>query len=259
MDKPFPGMDPYLEHPWVWPGVHTSLIATMQLAIAGRIAPKYYVSIEERTYISIDEPQPLVGRADAAITGGPQPEMNGGVATLAAPVLVQTPISEEVRERYLEIRTVGDDKVITVIELLSPTNKRRGQGRDDYAAKRRDVLASWTSLVEIDLLRGGRRHAINPPPPASHYYVLVSRRRSRPTAELYPFNVTDEIPPFRVPLQPGDDEPELALGSLLADLYRQARYDLRLDYTIEPEPPLEGDFATWLDETLREQGLRQGA
>ncbi len=255
MNKPFPGMDPYLEHSWIWPGVHTSLIAAMQLAIAGHVAPKYYVAIEERTYISIDDPQSLVGRADATITGAPHLEPGGGVATLPAPVMVQTPVSEEIRERYLEIRTVGEDRVITVIELLSPTNKRRGQGRNDYAAKRLDVLASWTNLVEIDLLRGGLRPAINPPP-ASHYYILLSRRPGRPNAELYPFSVTDAIPPFRVPLQRGDDEPELALGPLLANLYDQARYDLRLDYSKAPEPPLEGEFATWLDETLRAQGIR---
>ncbi len=255
MNKPFPGMDPYLEHPWIWPGVHTSLIVAMQLAIAGHVAPKYYVAIEERTYISIDDAQSLVGRADAAIMGSPHLEPGGGVATLSAPVMVQTPMSEEIRERYLEIRTVGEDRVITVIELLSPTNKRPGQGRDDYAAKRLNVLTSWTNLVEIDLLRGGLRAAINPPP-ASHYYILLSRRPGRPNAELYPFNVTDEIPTFRVPLQPGDDEPELALGQLLADLYRQAHYDLQLDYGKAPEPPLEGEFAHWLDETLRAQRVR---
>ena len=167
-------------------------------------------------------------------------------------------VVEEICERYLEIRTVGEDRVVTAIELLSPINKRPGQGRDDYAAKRRDVLASWTSLVEIDLLRGGHRHTINPPP-TSHYYILTSRRPARPNAELYPFNVTDAIPSFRVPLQPGDDEPDLALGELLAELYRQARYDLQVDYSVAPEPPLEGEFATWLEEALRAQGVRRGA
>ncbi len=255
MNKPFPGMDPYLEHPWIWPSVHTLLIGAMQLAIAGHVAPKYYVSIEERTYISIDDPQSFVGRPDVAIMGTPQLESAGGVATLSAPVMVQTPMSEEIRERYLEIRTVGDDQVITVIDLLSPTNKRPGRGRDDYAAKRQDVLASWTNLVEIDLLRGGLRPAIEPPP-ASHYYILVSRRPGRPNAQLYPFNVTDAIPPFRVPWQRGDDEPELALGALLAELYQQAHYDLRLDYSKQPEPPLAGDYVEWLDEMLREAGLR---
>ena len=255
MNKPFPGMDPYLEHPWIWPDVHASLIPAMRAAIASAVAPKYYVKVKERTYIAVDDPQSLVDRADVVVGGVSQPVPSGGFSTLSAPVLVQTPVTDEIRERYLEIRTVGDNQIITVIELLSPTNKRPGQGRDNYAAKRRDVLASWTNLVEIDLLRGGMRAAINPPP-ASHYYILLNRRSNRPNAGLYAFDVTDEIPPFRVPLQHGDDEPELALGSLLADLYKQAHYDLQLNYSKAPEPPLESEFAEWLDERLREKGLR---
>jgi hypothetical protein len=163
---------------------------------------------------------------------------------------------EESRERFLEIRQSGTDHVITVIEILSPTNKRPGKGRTAYETKRQDVLGSRTSLVEIDLLRGGEPFAVQPLP-ASDYRIVVSRGWQRPRAYLYPFNLADGVPEIPIPLQKNEAEPVLAPGRVLAEIYAQARYDLRIDYSSAPPmPPLTPDATAWLDQQLLSAGLR---
>ena len=52
MPSPFPGMDPYLEEPSQWPGVHQRLITYMADAMQPRIRPRYHVLIGERVYIA---------------------------------------------------------------------------------------------------------------------------------------------------------------------------------------------------------------
>jgi hypothetical protein len=160
------------------------------------------------------------------------------------------------RETYLEVRETGTDYVVTVLECLSPTNKRPGRGRRIYEDKRVDVLASRTHLVEIDLIRAGEPMPIMGNGRASDYRILVSRGDCRPNATLYAFGVHQPIPTFPLPLKPGDQEPTVDLGSLLHNLYDQASYDLRLDYTGAPDPPLSPAAAAWADQLLRQKGLR---
>ena len=140
--------------------------------------------------------------------------------------------------------------------LPSPTNKRAGEGRRLYEEKRLQVLGTRTHLVEIDLLRGGEPMKMWGDGKDSHYRILVSRADRRPRADLYAFNLRDTIPPFSLPLRPGDEEPVVELGTLLHALYDRAGYDLALDYAAEPVPPLEGDELAWADQVLRDKGLR---
>jgi len=125
-----------------------------------------------------------------------------------------------------------------------------------YEDKRLDVLATRTHLVEIDLMRAGEPMPIMGNGSASDYRILVSRGDCRPDATLYAFGVRQSIPLFPLPLKPADQEPVVDLGRLLHDLYDQASYDLRLDYTGEPDPPFPAAEATWADQLLRQQGLR---
>ena len=159
-------------------------------------------------------------------------------------------------ETFLEVREVGSGRVITLVEVLSPSNKRPGDGRDQYERKRLRVLGSQTHLVEIDLLRGGAPLPLRGTIAASHYRILVSRAGQPPRAALLSWSVREPIPPFVLPLQPGDAEPSLELTALLHGLYDRAGYDLRIDYREEPEPPLAGDDAAWVDALLRAAGLR---
>ncbi|OCR00712.1 hypothetical protein BCD67_12130 [Oscillatoriales cyanobacterium USR001] len=151
-------------------------------------------------------------------------------------------LTEEITERYLEIREIKTGKVITVVEFLSPKNKRVGEGQEKYLTKRQKVLNSVTHLVEIDLLRMGNFMPMDASIP-SDYRILVSRANLRPEAELYPFNLRESIPQFLFPLQPLESEPIVNLSEVLAQIYQEAALDLAIDYSQQPVPPLsESDF-----------------
>jgi hypothetical protein len=163
---------------------------------------------------------------------------------------------EVIRQGYLEIREVATSEVITAIEVLSPTNKRPGEGRRTYEAKRQKLLASATNLVEIDLLRQWEPLLTLPSQVRSDYRILVSPSALRPRVRLYAFNLSESIPAFPLPLKSGDDEPIVNLQNLLGEIYDQSGYDLVIDYQNNPVPPLNEDTTSWLDDWLRQQGLR---
>jgi Protein of unknown function (DUF4058) len=257
MPSPFPGMDPYVEHSTLWPGVHNGLIAALQLSLAPQLRPRYYVALEERLYITEPDQRVFVGRPDLAVVGQSAAETAPKPSLSASSVLtVQVPLPDEVRETYLEVRETGTDYVVTVLEILSPTNKRPGRGRRIYEDKRMEVLASRTHLVEVDLIRAGEPMPITGNGRGCDYRILVSRGDCRPNASLYAFGVRQPIPPFSLPLKPNDQEPTVDMGRILHDLYDRASYDLRLDYTGDPDPPLPSVDAAWADQLLRQKGLR---
>jgi hypothetical protein len=166
-------------------------------------------------------------------------------------------MQDEVSENFLEIHEVKTGKLITLLELLSPVNKLHKQGREEYERKRGYVFRSWTHLVEIDLLRAGDPMPVIGAQVQSDYRILVSRGTQRPRAALIVFTLRQPIPTFTLPLLPGDDEPEVALNRILHVLYRRARFDLRLDYTQPPIPPLAEADATWAQELITGGGLGQ--
>ncbi len=266
MPSPFPGMDPYLERRSVWNDVHDTLIVAIRDAIVPQVAPAYYTAIEGHTYIAeVDEEslswrEKFVGRPDVAVVTASEeaePFGEGATATAVAiaPQMVTLPEYEEVREGYLEIRDAQTHRVVTVIGVLSPSNKSPGERRDEYETKRRRVLATLTNLVEIDLLRGWEPMEMQPPP-KSHYRILVRAGWERPQARLYAFSVRDAIPDVKVLLRQGEKEVSLSLGKLLSEIYDRARYDIRLNYREQPVPPLSAEDAAWADELLRGKGLR---
>ncbi|MBI5365648.1 MAG: DUF4058 family protein [Planctomycetes bacterium] len=254
MPSPFPGMDPYLDHADRWTDVHTRLMVELGNVLAERLRPRYIVAVEQRTFIQQADELVLHGRPDVAVAdperrnpaiGAPYPGASSGAAIAATHRVVTLPIPEERHERFLELREAGSGKVITVIELLSPTNKHRGTGRRAYLRKRRQVIESRTHLVEVDLVRGGRRPPFEPAPRADGYYILVSRAAQRPRADLYEFGVRDPIPEFPLPLGPGDAEPSVALRPILDTVYDRAGFDLRIDYRAPALPPLSPADADW--------------
>jgi hypothetical protein len=260
MPSPFPGMDPYLERRHVWPDVHSALIVATRDALAPQVAPAYYVAIEERMYIVALDSAEFIGRPDVAIITAPtqaQPAREAETATAVASVVqtVVLPQFEEVRERYLEIRDVQTHAVVTAIEMLSPSNKAPGEGREAYEEKRRQVLSTLTNLLEIDLLRGGKPMEMQPPLQGD-YRILVRAGWDRPQARLYACSIRQALPEVPVPLRRGEPEARLPLGTLLADIYARARYDLRIDYRQPPEPALSPPDAAWADALLRTKGLR---
>ena len=130
---------------------HSRLIVALADVIELQLGPQYYVEVETRTYESDDnEDGVLIGIPDAIVFSNPSDVTTGeqlvkddtSVATQARPERVSVPMPLEIKERYLEVREIATDEVITVIELLSPKNKRSGDGRTAYEKKRRAILGS---------------------------------------------------------------------------------------------------------------------
>lgn len=260
MPSPFPGMNPYLEHPSLWAGIHHRLITAIANDLAPKLRPKYIVAIEERVYEVSGDTSLLVGVPDVSVQSslplGRSPESNLAVASTPQSVEVLLPLPEILTEAYLEIRAVETEEVITIIEVLSPKNKQVGIGRLQYETKRLKILGSATHFVEIDLLRQGNSMPMVGNFRQSHYRIVVSPSEIRPRASLYGFNLPDKIPEFPVPLGTNEPEPEIALKSLLDEIYDQGSYDLRINYSRLPIPVLSKLDMAWVIETLQQQRLR---
>ncbi|MGB3695626.1 MAG: DUF4058 family protein [Spirulinaceae cyanobacterium] len=258
MPYPFPGMNPYLEHPQLWSEVHNRLIVNLADILGPQLRPKYRVAVEKRTYIDRAE-SALIGLPDVTISSKKVTEKEPSSTTLlqeTKAITVRTPMPEEFRESYLEIREISTEAVVTAIEILSPKNKRPGVGRATYERKRLEVLGSLTHLIEIDLLRRGKPMEILEQRSPGDYSILISRSNKRPFAELYLFGVREEIPSFPLPLRSEDQEPLVNLQTVLEQVYERASFDLTLNYTIEAIPPLKGEDQVWADGLLREKLLR---
>lgn len=174
MPSPFPGMDPYLEHPSLWPDIHNSLTIAIADALSPLVTPVYFVGVNERIY-----------RED---------RFGGCFAGHTGAIVV-----EEVGETFLEIREVSSGRLITLMELLSPVNKLSEEGREQYIRKRADVLRTWTNLVEIDLLRAGKPMPTIGPDVESDYRILISPGWRRPHARLHAFGLRQPIPEISFP------------------------------------------------------------
>jgi len=243
MQPKFPGMNPYLENPDLWSEVHFGLIAVLARSLNAVITPKYRAAVEKRVYAD----SLLVGIPDVSVfqRGTEVAEPQRTTATLSEPLVVTVPITEETQERFLEIREVGTGTVVTVVEVMSPKNKRAGEGKVKYDTKRQTVLNSTAHLVEIDLLRTGESKPMAGGV-ASDYRILVSRANRRPAAELYPFNLREPLPRFLLPLRPGDQEPVVDLQAVLEQVYQEAALDLAINYTQPPIPPVSDEDFAWI-------------
>ncbi len=234
MSSPFIGMNPRLESPDLWTEVHHRLISAIAIHLGPALRPKYRVAIEKRVYFSEGDQAVEVGIPDAAVLTAVQTRTSSSTATLEPQtddgVSVTLPMGSEIKEGYLEIREIATGRVVTAIEVLSPTNKRAGYGRNTYEAKRQKVLASQSHLIEIDLLRYGKPMELLNTPTKTDYRILVSRSEERPQARLYGFDLGQPIPPIVVPLEPGDSEPILNLQTILNEIYDQAGFDLTLEH-----------------------------
>ncbi|MDM8558416.1 DUF4058 family protein [Candidatus Parabeggiatoa sp. HSG14] len=216
MPTPFPGMDPYLERSGLWHQIQVALAVEIQHFLTPLLRPRYHVSIEERTYLTVLPP-----------TGEP----------------------EKVVERYLEVHDVVNREVVTVIEILSPTNKTVRKNRIQYEHKRLEVLSSLTHLIEIDLIRKGKPFSMKIKG-KNDYRIIISRSPHRPSADIYLFGVRDKIPDFPIPLRDGEPEPVLPLNKIVHDLYDLGGYDLVIDYQQPPVPALSKEDAQWATQLL---------
>jgi hypothetical protein len=180
-------------------------------------------------------------------------------ATVAlAPVVGALEVEIETRYSRLEVRTVGDETVVTAIEVLSPANKRSGaDAADAYERKRRAIIRSPIHLLEIDRLRGRRRPSLATSWPPTPSVVMLRRADQRPRVEIWPVQLQDLLPVVPVPLRAPDPDVPLDLSAALSDAYEKGRYDLRVDYrNPPPPPPLVPADEAWLTERPAAAGLR---
>jgi hypothetical protein len=258
MPSPFPGMNPYLEQNDSWEDFHPTFLIHAREALTGQVGPNYLVKIEVRLILHelSAEERRFIGRADVGVTAPPPRVSSAPAGAVAAgPVQLQLPAVEVERHSSIEIRDRRNRRVVTVVELLSPSNKAPGSDRDDYLAKRRQVLAGMTHLVEIDLRRGGTR----PTPPEllpCDYYVLVSRYEQRPKLDFWPISLRQRLPVVPIPLLAPDPDVSLDLQGVLDRTYDAADYGKYI-YGETPEPPLSADDATWTRQFVPPSG--QGA
>lgn len=251
MSYPFPGVNPWLENPLVWKGVHQRMVTALADVLAPQLEPRYFVAVETHTYISTMPSQLIQTRyPDVSILKIKEPAvLYATTRAQTMPVIIDLPLPEPYEEPYVEVRLVPDGEVVTVIELLSHTNKQAGDERRSYIKKCEALIDSDVHFVEIDLLR-----AYTPMPFTEHltadYRIFIRRRELNRKAHLYTFSVRQPIPIFPLPLLPNDQEPLVDLGSLLHEVYARARYRLVIDYTKPPVPQLSKEDAAWAADCL---------
>jgi len=270
--SPFPGMDPYLE-PY-WPGVHTSLAVAIANDLGPRLPDDLRADVDQRFEYGEVGIGPLSRpiEPDAYVSARPHARPTAEAAAGATAVLDETgaePASvprivpldaRPVRVRFVRIYTVGDRRLVTAIELLSPSNKRPGRDRDAYLRKRDEYLDGGASVVEIDLHRRGRPtwDVLDAADDADAsaatgraiYRVAVIRGWDAEHLEVYSARLQDRLPAVRVPLRQGEPDVVLRLQPLLDALYAVRRYDI--DYGQPCRPPLTGDDLAWWEQRRAE-------
>jgi hypothetical protein len=179
---------------------------------------------------------------------------------LAEPLILAG--DDEVTETFIEIRDKSSgNRIVTVIEVLSPTNKWPGPGQDQYLQKRKELRAGQVNLVEIDLLRAGPRpfpfaEGRLTPEYQTTYHAWV-RRAANDNIEVYRISLREPLPPIRIPLRRSDKDVTLELQPLIEQCYANGDYESDLDYQLDPDPPLERADARWTDALLRKAGVRK--
>lgn len=265
-ENPFPGMNPYLEDPEFWRGVHNRSIVHLGDTLARQLRPEYIVRVEQRVHLS-EEPDASGQRpyripditvldpgwaAQRAVALETEPRQTEDAVTVEMPAL------ELERENYLKIIRASNREVVAILELLSATNKSR-EGRQEYLSKRAEVQYGLAHLVEIDLLRAGPPMPVVGDIPGGDYRILVCNSRLAPDASLYVFSMRQPIPVFVMPLAEGSEGIAIDLKPIIDEVYVLGSYDRDIDYQTDPEPPLSDADRAWLNQLLREKGLRNTA
>jgi hypothetical protein len=258
MRSPFPGVDPYLEHPAYWPDFHAGFITYARDNMLDALPETYDARIEESVRLVTVESERAVGaRGDVTITRDmtlPRPSSGApGTVTLEPIVAVlPKPVVEEVREIRIQILRLPEREVVTVIELLSPANKA-GTGRQEYLLKRAELSAHQVNLVELDLLVGGQRVPTPEPLPPGDCFAIVSRWMPKPICEMYGWSIRHPLPRIRVPLKHPDPDILFDLGAVFETTYERGRYQRMISYSKPPHAPLSGDDMKWATQLAASQ------
>lgn len=256
MPSPFPGMDPYIEARREWPDFHADLAGEIRARLNTSLQANYYATTIIHTAYDVIE---ITQRDTHSISPdvsvwrtSPTVYPSTTVAVIDPPLAEsQIPLEVEVRLANVEVREAGTDRLVTAIEILSPVNKRAGVQREKYLRKRQELFRSDVHVMEIDLLRGGKRSPLSITPPSAPYYVTLGRARNRPRVHVWPIQLQDRLPRLPIPLLAPDPDVVLDLGAVVREVYERGAYSRRIDYA-QPVPPpeLTAEQQTWVDDLL---------
>ncbi len=228
MPSPFPGMDPYLEHPQLWPAFQHHLLGCLYQILLPSM-DLYRARICTRSYIS---------------------EMP----------LFTSIVREEHVEEFLEIRNRADNRLVTLVEVVSPANKTTPEGRQAYLELRRDALHMKAGVVEIDLVTQGKptltysREGL----PEFDHAVSVTRSAAPDRYEIYTATLQKRLPKFKLPLAPDHRDALLDLQAAVARAYDVGNFVSVIDYKAPPpaDVPLTDEQAAWLQDLLIQANMR---
>lgn len=259
MPSPFPGIDPYLESQHYWEDFHPSFLTYCRDALNDILPDGYVAQLGERLrLVELTQKGAKLVRPDVAVvkeSGRPPRKHAGhsksGCTVTLEPVTIPLPTIEmEVTDVWIEVRRRSGRTPITVIELLSPTNKS-GDGFVEYKLKRRSLIRQKIHLVELDLLLSGRRLPMSLPLPGGNFYAFVSRAQRRPNSEVYSWTIRDRLPVIPIPLAAATPDVLLDLAGVFATTYERGRYLRLIDYAT-PLPVLRTpDDRAWAEKISR--------
>ncbi|MEX2138367.1 MAG: DUF4058 family protein [Pirellulales bacterium] len=236
MPRSLNSIDPYVEDQGYWRDFHLRFLNACADALAEAVPESYEPRLEEEIKLishGVEEVAVRKALPDVAILRGdsvePSGRGGGGVATLE-PVTVELPVVAEVREAWIEIYRRPGRELVTVIEVLSPSNKD-DRDRELYLAKRNALLIQKVHLVELDFLLRGERLPMRRRLPTGDFYALVSRHERRPKSDVYVWRRDEPLPPIPIPLKAPDPDVTLDLAAVYKTAYERGRYAKSIDYS----------------------------
>lgn len=246
-------MNPYLEHPSLCEGFHSRCVVKIANLLQPMLDPRYVASVEERVFIEgLQQRIPDVWIQKFSDTTSPNVDLNANrQETISdAAVIVEVEYLEIHQKRIEILDSYNQMKLVTVIELLIPSNKRTGPGQQSYLRKQQEILEGDCHLVEIDLLRTGTRTLCVPEWKLDQlgdfdYVVCVNRWPQRTRFELYTRRLETPMPRIAIPLSPPDSDPSLDLQLVIEQVYEEARYEKRLRYDEPCVPALSPTHQQW--------------
>ncbi|MGL6095005.1 MAG: DUF4058 family protein [Fimbriiglobus sp.] len=263
MPSPFPGMDPWLEAPDLFPSLHGKLIYLIGEALNAAMPDGYAAVGNYLVWVDAER------RRDPDVSlFGPYQRPSGGTLTFPGLTAVGTAPARQPRKApYLEIRADRGQRLVTAVELLSPSNKvKNGPGRKAYRTKQAEFRRAGGNVVEIDLLRRGTHTTTVPLDRMQRlagrfdYHVCVVLAGDEDDDELFvaPISLPDRLPAIGIPLDPGVPAAVLDLQPLFDRAYDGGRYPMLVRYDQPPDPPLSAEQSAWAAGVLRAKGLLPG-
>ena len=256
MASPFPGMDPYLEGD-MWQEFHERLANQISAQLLPQLAPKYVALLAKRYVIHrpaigiFSPPSERIIYPDVHVVAERTPAYTAPGVT-AATLELPSPMGEQVPVLSVEIRDVAERRLVTIVEILSPVNKR-GTGAQEYLDRRMELMQTATHLLEIDLLTAGYRIPLEGDLPPAPYYIYLSRMERRPRTEIWAIRLQDKLPRVPVPLLRPDPDVVLDMQAAVDACFALVGYERLMDYRTDPPAALSAADRAWVRERLAAQ------